>query len=143
MSRQINPFEDNPYLELGRFLQEHSYQREKKSIRLEDMEIDFLKKEDGQVVVGEVKKSSRAEKSATMQLAFYLRFLRDYGIEARGELSFPKEKKRVMVNLNSETLQELEEAERAIEEILSLKKPPPEKWVGFCKNCAYREFCWA
>lgn len=142
-SRQINPHEDNPFLELGRFLQEQSYRRERKSVRLENVEIDLIKRQDGEIVIAEVKKSSRFEKSATMQLAFYLKLLQEYGITARGELRFPKEKKRVVVELTPERLKELENAEADIRRIIALPKPPPEQWIPMCRNCAYREFCWS
>ncbi len=143
MAHQLEAYQDNPFLELGRFFQEHTYQRERKSIRLENIELDFIKREGKELVVAEVKKSSRFQKSAEMQLTFYLRFLRDYGLEARGELRFPREKKRVEIRLNEKILKELEEAEKAIRQIISLPAPPPEKWVTYCRNCAYREFCWS
>jgi len=43
-----------------------------------------------------------------MQLCYYLYVLRDYGIEAEGELLFPKEKKREKVVLTDEIIKELE-----------------------------------
>ncbi|MDP3013160.1 MAG: Dna2/Cas4 domain-containing protein [Candidatus Subteraquimicrobiales bacterium] len=45
-----------------------------------------------------------------MQLAFYLYRLKQAGIEAKGELLIPKEKKKIPVTLNSNTEKELEEA---------------------------------
>jgi len=142
MAHQLEAYQDNPFLELGRFFQEESYKRERKSIRLENIEIDFIKQQDGELVVAEVKKSSRFEKSATMQLAFYLRLLREYGLTARGELRFPREKKRREVFLTNELLDELERAEKEILRIIALPQPLQEKQIPFCRNCAYREFCW-
>jgi len=143
MAHQLEAYQDNPFLELGRFYQEHTYQRERKSIRLENIELDFIKQQEGELVVAEVKKSSRFRKSAEMQLAFYLRFLLDYGLKARGELRFPREKKRVEIRLNDGILKELEQAEEAIRQIIHQPTPPPEKWITYCRNCAYREFCWS
>lgn len=143
MSRQINPFEDNPFLELGRFLQEESYAREKKSVRLENIELDVIRRKDGRLVVGEVKKSSRFEKSATMQLAFYLKQLEKYGICVEGELLFPKERKRIAVKLNKEIKWELQQAEEAIQEIVAMESPPPANPIKWCRNCSYREFCFS
>ena len=143
MAHQLEAYQNNPFLELGRFFQEQSYQRERKSIRLENVEIDLINRENGQVVIAEVKKSSRFEKSATMQLAFYLKILQEYGIAAKGELRFPKEKKRVEVVLTQPILKELEAAEKNIRAIVQSPTPPKEQKIPMCRNCAYREFCWS
>ncbi len=143
MSRQITSYQDNPFLELGRFLQEESYAREKKSIRLENMELDVIRRKDGRLIVGEVKKSSRFLKSATLQLAFYLKQLEKYGIHTTGELLFPKERKRASVELTEAIRQELEEAEEAIRGIVQQEAPPPVIPTRWCTHCSYREFCFA
>ncbi len=143
IAHQLEAHQDNPFLELGRFLHEQSYARDRKRIRLENIEIDIIKQEGDQLIVAEVKKSSRFEKSATMQLLFYLRLLKEYGIHATGELRFPKEKKRVEVSLNDAMLRELEAAEAEIRNIIQASKPPPAQKIPMCRNCAYREFCWA
>jgi CRISPR-associated exonuclease Cas4 len=143
IAHELNPDEDNPYLELGRIIQEDSYKREKKEISYGNMKIDLLKKQDGKVVIGEIKKSSRFERSAMMQLAFYLYNLKKDGIEAKGELLIPKEKKRIPVELDDGKEKELKRAFFDIENLLNREKPPEPKRISYCTNCAYREFCWA
>lgn len=69
MAHEINPEQDNPLIEIGRILHEDSYAREKKGFETSGMKIDFIKKADGRMLIGEIKKSSRFLKSATMQLA--------------------------------------------------------------------------
>ncbi|MGB9823408.1 CRISPR-associated protein Cas4, partial [Thermodesulfovibrio sp.] len=107
MSRQLTPWQENPFIEIGRLLSEEAYKRERKEIHLENIVIDLLKTEGENVVIGEVKKSSRFEKSARMQLAFYLWRLKQLGIEATGQLLFPKEKKKIIVTLTKELKAEL------------------------------------
>ncbi|WP_456408643.1 CRISPR-associated protein Cas4 [Caldithrix abyssi] len=141
MSRQVHSFQDNPFLEIGRFLQEESYTREKKSIRLENLELDLIQNKDGRTIIGEVKKSSKFIKSATMQLAFYLKQLEKYGIQSEGQLLFPKERKRITVQLTDSIRQELQAAEEAIHKIVEQQTPPPVVPVKWCRNCAYRDFC--
>ena len=143
MSRQISSYQDNPFLELGRFLQEESYAREKKSIRLENIELDVISRKDGKLIIGEVKKSSKFEKSAMMQLAFYLKQLEKYGLKMDGELLFPKERKRITVKLNDALKQELNRAEQEIRKIVQMETPPSVKSVPWCRNCSYREFCFS
>lgn len=142
MAHELNPETENPFLELGRLIQEESYSREKKEFSAPGMKIDLLRKRDGQLVVAEIKKSSRFTESATMQLAYYLWRLRDMGTEAKGELLIPKERKRIAVELTEELEDKLEEAILDIQKIVTLETPPPPTRISFCRNCAYCEFCW-
>ena len=62
MARQLIPEKDHTSLELGRFLQETAYSRNRKEVTVGHLKFDLIRKRDGQLVVGEVKKSSRYEK---------------------------------------------------------------------------------
>lgn len=135
--------QDDENLDIGRFLNEHTYQRNKREVRIGNIVVDRIRKEDGQLVIGEVKKSSRYLESAKYQLLFYLQKLRAMGIEARGEILFPEEKKKVPVQLTTEDEQKLAEAEEHIRRIARETVPPPPIKIGFCRRCAYREYCWA
>ncbi|MGH7799629.1 MAG: CRISPR-associated protein Cas4 [Thermodesulfobacteriota bacterium] len=143
MARNIVPDQDNSFIELGRFINESTYQRDKKQIHLENVVIDLTRLDDEKIVVGEIKKSSRAKESARMQLCYYLYVLRDYGIEAEGELLFPKEKKKEKVILTDEIVKELESTIKEIRAIVSQELPPPAVKIRYCANCAYNEFCWS
>jgi len=112
-------------------------------VRIENIVIDLLRRDDEDVVIGEVKKSSRYELSAKMQVAYYLLRLKRLGVIAKGELLFPKERKRIKLELTPELEEELEKALNEIEEIIKLEKPPSAKRNRFCSKCAYKEFCWA
>lgn len=143
MARSIVPDQDNPNIALGRFISDSTYKRNKKEIRLENIVIDLTKLDDRNVVLGEVKKSSKTPEAAKMQLCFYLYTLREYGIEAEGELLFPKERKKEKVVLDEETTKELENAMEDIKEIAAQDVPPPAEKIRYCTGCAYREFCWS
>lgn len=62
-----------------------------------------------------------------MQLAFYLLELKGRGIEARGELLFPKEKKKEEVILTADIEQELAETTAAIRKLATETRPPQAK----------------
>jgi CRISPR-associated exonuclease Cas4 len=143
MARQITPWQENPFIEIGRLISEESYQRERKEIHLENIVIDLLKTEGENVVIGEVKKSSRFEKSARMQLVYYLWRLKQLGISATGRLLFPKEKKKVTVTLTEEIENELSNAQKQIKSIIQMETPPSLKKIKFCSKCGYKEFCWS
>jgi CRISPR-associated exonuclease Cas4 len=143
MSSNLVPDQDDANIDLGRFIQENTYQRDKKEISLGNIKLDILRNEKGQLIVGEVKKTSKYVKSATMQLAFYLYELKEAGVEAVGELMFPKEKKKIMVELDDNLIMEIEKVKREILRIIYTEMPPQPKKINFCRNCAYAEFCWS
>ena len=142
MSHELNPNQEDSFLEIGRLLQEDSYKREKKEIAVGNMKIDLIKKGNGRLIIGEVKKSSHFENSARMQLAFYLYRLKRYGVKAEGELLIPKEKKRISVRLTSDLEDELERSFKNIRKIINQEMPPEPTKNKYCHSCAYREFCW-
>ncbi|ABO49084.1 CRISPR-associated exonuclease, Cas4 family [Desulforamulus reducens MI-1] len=143
IGHQITPDQSDSNISLGRYIHENSYDRERKELVIGHSKMDVFRVSNGELVVGEVKKSSKYSQSARMQLAFYLMELQDRGIKARGELRFPQEKKLEEVVLDENILEELGRASQAITQILSLQRPPEPKKINFCKNCAYAEFCWA
>jgi len=143
IAHHIQPAQDNPFLELGRFIHETSYAWERKEIKTDYGVFDVVRKEKDNLIVAEVKKSSRFQYSAKMQLSFYLLGLKRMGILGKGELRFPKEKKREIVELTPEIENELQEAIQNIEMIAKQELPPPPTKNRFCRRCAYRDFCWA
>ncbi|MCX7759231.1 MAG: CRISPR-associated protein Cas4 [bacterium] len=143
MSRNIFPDQDNPHIQIGKIISEQYYKNEKKEISLENMIIDIIKNENNHLVVGEIKKTSKNIESCEMQLCFYLNKLKNLGIEAKGILLFPKEKKKIPVELTDKIIKKLENAEKEIKEIIRLPKPPTKKKIPFCKNCGYRDLCWS
>ncbi len=142
MSRHIVPDQEDENILIGRFLQEFSYRRSKKEISLENVKFDLIKKGKAGIVVGEVKKSSRYLKSAKMQLAYYLLKLRDNGILAEGEILIPEERKKEKIELCEELAKEVYDTVIKIKKIIYKEKPPEPEKVGYCRNCAYRDFCW-
>lgn len=143
MLHRIAPDEDDENIEIGRFIHEYTYGRGKKEVDLDSLKIDRLTKVNGQLIVREIKKSSRFKESARYQLLFYLDTLKEMGIEAKGELLFPEERRREVVEWTPEAKEKLDEAIQEIRRIARQPVPPPPKKINFCRKCAYREYCWA
>ncbi|WP_276717140.1 CRISPR-associated protein Cas4 [Caloranaerobacter azorensis] len=143
MAHNLTPDQDNQYIDLGRFIHENSYTREKKEISLGNIKVDVINKKNGHVLIGEVKKSSRFIESAKMQLAYYLWELKKHGIEGTGILMFPKERKREEIILTEELIKKLKNVEKDILKIIYEPKPCAPEKNKYCRNCAYNEFCWA
>lgn len=143
ISHQLTPDAEDQNILIGRLIDETSYGREKKELIVGSSKIDVYRFSDEHLLIGEVKKSSRYRESARMQLAFYLKELAAYGVEAEGELRFPTEKTKEKVTLDKDTIAAVARAEREILQIIELEKPPPPEKNRFCRKCAYAEFCWS
>jgi CRISPR-associated exonuclease Cas4 len=143
MSRSVGPKPSDDNLALGRLIDQNSFAREKHQVIFGDNKFDFMQDRDGALVISEVKKSSRAEKASTLQLAHYLYALKKEGIDAKGELRFPLEKHRRSVTLTDELIAELEAIYSDIEAQTSLERPPAAVWSKYCEKCAYAEYCWS
>jgi CRISPR-associated exonuclease Cas4 len=143
MAHELSPDRNHPYLELGRFLSSRAYRRSKRrELSLPGIKLDLLETDGGEVVVAEVKKSSRFVEAARLQLLFYLKRLEDYGVQARGELRIPKERRRFFVALDAEGRAHLKEAVQKLQKLLAKPLPPAPTRIPFCRRCAYRDFCW-
>lgn len=144
MAHQIIPDQDDSYLELGRLIDETSYLDERKKINLENMVIDLIKTEDKTLLIGEIKKSSKAQESAKLQLIFYLFKLEEnFGIKATGILLFPEEKRKIRVELTEENKTLISEMIEEINNLILQELPPPVSKNKYCVHCAYKEFCWS
>jgi CRISPR-associated exonuclease Cas4 len=124
---------------LGKLLDESAYPREKKrNITLDNLiSIDILDNN----TIQEVKYGKTLEKASTMQLAYYLFYLRKFGIEREGLLTYPRLRKREKVILTDELIQELENAIQEISILIQFTKPPEVIRKPYCSKCAYFEFC--
>lgn len=127
-------------VELGKLLHESSYKREKKEIQIGPIKIDFIGK-DG--VIHEIKKTPSVEKAHAWQLKYYISYLKKLGVEnLRGEIDYPKLKKRTEIVLSKEDEIELEQILKDIEEIISKEEVPEVMNKSICKKCSYYELCY-
>jgi len=138
----IEPYQDDDFISLGRIIHETRYRNKKKELMVDDkIKIDLIA---NHKIIGEIKKSSKFLQSAKMQLAFYLYYLKqEKGISLSGELLIPEERKRIELTLTPALEKEIENAIKEIEKIAKLPKPPPATKNKYCRNCAYKEFCWS
>jgi len=141
-ANHINMNYDNVYIELGRLVHERSFLQEKKNISIDNtISFDFIKKK-GNIVVFEVKKSSKLEEPVRWQLYYYLWYLKQKGIEAEGILTYPKERKREKITLKKEIEEKFPEILKDIEKTVKEENPPKPKKKPYCKKCTYYELCW-
>jgi len=145
MAHELGPDEDHPYLELGRFLGDRAYARERlRHVTLPGMVLDWVQATpEGELLVAEVKKSGRVLEAARLQLLFYLTKLHEQGLKVRGEIRIPQERRRIPVELDDKGKQAVKAALNEIHEIIKLSMPPIPRRITHCRGCAYAEFCWA
>ena len=142
ISRNIEADQSDSNIDIGRFIHEKSYIRDMKEVSIDGMKIDRIKREGKDSIVSEIKKSSKYEEASKMQLLLYLQALRESGIEAKGVLKYPTEKKNVEVELNKSSEKELEKVKRDILRIIYAEKPLSLEKNKYCSKCAYKEMCW-
>lgn len=126
---------------MGKLIGEESYNRNKKEILIDDMiRIDFL---DSDGVIHEAKKSNKIENAHEFQLLYYLYLLKQKGIlDIRGELNYPKLKRKKPVILTANKEAEINNTIPLIQEVISQPAAPSPKKVPFCRTCSYFEYCW-
>lgn len=142
MSRQITGDQYNEFLAIGRLIAEETFKREKKEILVEGGKIDVISKGKGELILIEVKKSSKYLKTSKMQLLFYLYKFSKRGYKVRGEIRIPKEKRVISVELGDVEIKKIETVIDEIEKLVKSIKAPEKKWKQSCKRCSYLEFCW-
>lgn len=130
-------------MQIGNVIHDTSYSRNSKEVGFAHSKFDIISKDNGKLMVGEIKKSSRFIESSRMQLLFYLKELSDNNINAEGVLMFPDEKKREVVRLDEENKIKLENIINDIKRIVNFEQVPPPVKIKYCKKCAYAEFCWS
>ena len=140
MSRNVVPDQKDTNIDIGRFIHETSYNRNKKEIEFGNVKFDVLLSNKDELVIGETKKSSRFQEASRIQLLYYLRELKA-GINSKGVLLYPEEKKRIEVDLDEEAEQLLESIESQVKLIIEDDNPSNSK-NKFCRSCGYKEYCY-
>jgi CRISPR-associated exonuclease Cas4 len=98
---------------------------------------------DGNILIAELKRSSRYLQSARMHLLFFLDEFRRNGLRASGELRIKREGRRETVRLGKREQRELERVKAEVVKLAYLPRPPKATKTQWCRDCAYSQFCWA
>lgn len=142
MGHAIEPWRDHERLNLGRLLHATAYPRARHEVSLPGMKVDLIEGKTGTLVAAEVKLSRGAAHAHRLQLAYYLMRLEDEGIQATGELRYPRERQVERLTLTPELRAEVERVLHGLQDLLSRPTPPPAKRIPYCGSCAYYAFCW-
>lgn len=137
----VNMEHNSELVGMGKLIDENSYEREKKSILIDEMiNIDFLK---DWKIIHEVKKSRKLDEAGKWQLKYYIWVLRNKGVDIeKGIIDYPKLRRREEILLNQSEEEELMEVLESIKNIIKMDLPPSTINKSFCKKCAYYELCY-
>ena len=140
---RLNMEDNSELVKIGRAIHEEKAKKSNNNeIAIENIKIDKLTKE----YLTEVKKSDADVEASKWQLLYYLKVLKEKGIERKGKLEFAEknktDKKVIMVELTEADEQQLAIYEQEILKLLNEGIVPERLHKVGCKKCAYYEYCY-
>lgn len=139
---RLNLEDSSEEVKIGKALHEERAGEDNTEIAIENIKLDKLTPE----YLVELKKSDADVEASSWQLLYYLKVLREKGIERKGKLEFVEKKtgnrKTQIVELSEQKMKELERYLEEIQNLLNSDKIPPVLNKPKCRKCAYYEYCY-
>jgi CRISPR-associated exonuclease Cas4 len=138
---RINLEDNSENVKIGKAIHEEKESKSKNSeIAIDNIKVDKLTNE----YLIEIKKSDADVNASKWQLLYYLKILKEKGINRKGKLEFiEKRNNKVMYfELDEELLKELEGYIKEIELLIEGEAIPEVINKTKCKKCAYYEYCY-
>ena len=142
-AHRLNLEDNSEIVKIGKAIHEdRARNSENTEIKIENIALDKINSK----YVTEVKKSDADVEASKWQLLYYLKILKDKGIERKGKLEFIEknktDKKIIFVELDEDTERELEKHILEIEKLLEADELPKVINKASYKKCAYYEYCY-
>jgi hypothetical protein len=142
-AHRLNLEDNSEIVRVGKAIHEDKAKSSENSeIKIDNIALDKINSK----YVVEIKKSDADIEACKWQLLYYLKILKDKGIERKGKLEFIEknktDRKIIFIELNEEIEKELNEHISKIEELLSMDELPTVINKPACKKCAYYEYCY-
>ena len=142
-AHRLNLEDNSEIVRVGKAIHEDKAKSSENSeIKIDNIALDKINSK----YVVEIKKSDADIEACKWQLLYYLKILKDKGIERKGKLEFIEknktDRKIIFIELNEEIEKELNERISKIEELLSMDELPTVINKPACKKCAYYEYCY-
>lgn len=138
---RINLEDNSEDVAIGKVLHEIKHDSENTEIKIDNIFVDKITEK----YVIEMKKSDADVEASKMQLLYYLKVLKEKGIERDGKLVFlekNKTEKVDIIKLDENILNLIENCEQEILKLLENNVVPPIEKTKGCKRCAYYEYCY-
>lgn len=142
-AHRLNLEDNSEIVRVGKAIHEDKAKSSENSeIKIDNIALDKINSK----YVVEIKKSDADIEACKWQLLYYLKILKDKGIERKGKLEFIEknktDRKIIFIELDKEIEKELNEHISKIEELLSMDELPTVINKPACKKCAYYEYCY-
>ena len=142
-AHRLNLEDNSEIVRVGKAIHEDKAKSSENSeIKIDNIALDKINSK----YVVEIKKSDADIEACKWQLLYYLKILKDKGIERKGKLEFIEknktDRKIIFIEINEEIEKELNEHISKIEELLSMDELPTVINKPACKKCAYYEYCY-
>ncbi|MET1250279.1 CRISPR-associated protein Cas4 [Sporolactobacillus sp. STCC-11] len=142
-SNKFNMEDNSENVRIGKILHEIEEKKARKSeVAIESIKVDKITER----FLVEFKKSDADVEAAKWQLLYYLKILKNKGIERRGKLTFAEKNKQtsrvIEYNLTIELEKELDDVLQQIEECVTKDVPEPPLYDKKCRRCAYYDYCY-
>ena len=142
-AHRLNLEDNSEIVRVGKAIHEDKAKSSENSeIKIDNIVLDKINSK----YVVEIKKSDADIEACKWQLLYYLKILKDKGIERKGKLEFIEknktDRKIIFIELDKEIEKELNEHISKIEELLSMDELPTVIDKPACKKCAYYEYCY-
>ena len=138
----INLEDNSEIVKIGKAIHEDRLKKQNDEIAIENIKLDKLTKN----YVIEIKKSDADVEAASWQLMYYLKVLKEKGINRKGKLEFVEknksEKKVFVLELTTEKEKELQEHIERIKTLIDSEKIPERLNKTGCRKCSYYEYCY-
>lgn len=140
---RLNLEDNSETVQIGKAIHEERQEQSKDTeLAIDNIKIDKLTKD----YLVEVKKSDADVEASKWQLLYYLKVLKEKGIERKGKLEFVEKNKTknkiLYFELTEENMKELDFYVESIEKLLQEENIPEVLNEPKCKKCAYYEYCY-
>lgn len=139
---RLNMEDNSEIVKIGKAIHEEKAKGKNSEIEIDNIKIDKLSKE----YVTEIKKSDADIEAATWQLLYYLKILKEKGINRKGKLEVVEknvtDRKTIIVELGEVEEKKLDEYIEDIEQLINSDNMPQALNSNTCKKCAYYEYCY-
>ena len=140
-ANQIQMEQNSELVEIGKIIDETSYENQEKHILIDNtINIDFIK---NSAIIHEVKKTKSIEEASIWQVKYYIYYLEQKGVEnVRAKIDFPLIIEAKDITLDNEDRQALKNIITNIRKIINSNVPIDVAQDKKCKKCAYYDLCY-
>lgn len=140
-ANQIQMEQNSELVEMGKIIDETSYENQEKHILIDNtINIDFIK---NGAILHEVKKTKSIEEASIWQVKYYMYYLEQKGVKnVKAKIDFPIIKETKDIVLNNEDRQALQNVIENIKKIINSNIPIDVIQNKKCKKCAYYDLCY-